>query len=279
MKKTLITACALGVAFTSFSAFADSKDDVSMPYPPEISRVENVTEREERSVSVTNNTRIKAQGDRLIRERIATLNSTKKIFDDNKSLTPEQKASLSATITTNVAGLTSLRSTLATSTSATSSRILVKSIYTDFRIYGIVIPQVRLEKRVYDLMNHSQKLSDRFLLAQDKINKAKEKGYDVTQWQKSLDEAKISVATDMNTLVQLRTQVKALTPADYGTSSKATIESVNQSIRSISKNFNSIAKTLRRPAYMSKSGTATSTRTIVATTTAVTSTTTTPVIR
>jgi hypothetical protein len=53
--------------------------------------------------------------------------------------------------------------------------------------------------------------------------------------------------TDTTKLAGLYTQVSALKPADYGTSSKATIDAVNTGIKSVAKDFSSIAKTARAP--------------------------------
>jgi heat shock protein HslJ len=51
----------------------------------------------------------------------------------------------------------------------------------------------------------------------------------------------------MNTLATLFTTVSALKPADYGTSSKATIEQANATLKSVLKDFSSIKKNLHRP--------------------------------
>jgi heat shock protein HslJ len=113
-----------------------------------------------------------------------------------------------------------------------------------------VVPQVRIEKRIFDLQNHSQKLSDTFLKVQAKIDEYKAKGKDVTVWQKTLDDSKMLVANDMNTLANALTKAAALKPSDYGTTSKATIESINNDIKNVVKDFNSIKKNLHKPNTM-----------------------------
>ena len=54
----------------------------------------------------------------------------------------------------------------------------------------------------------------------------------------------------MNTLANLFTKVSALKPSDYGTSSKATIEQANVSLKSVLKDFNTIKKNLHKPSAM-----------------------------
>ena len=262
MKKTLITALTIGITFSSLSVFAYKADDVTIPSTPTITPIFHIEEhndennekhskrniRGDREVSTTTLlTRIKASGEKLIRERLNSLNTNKQIIEGSKSLTAEQKTALITLITNNSTGLTALGVSIAAGTEASSTKALVASVYTNFRIYGIVIPQIRLQKRIYDLQNHSTKLSETFLKVQTKIDEYKGKGKDVSVWQKNLDDSKILVANNMNTLANLLTTVAALKPVNYGTSSKATIESANATLKVVLKDFNSIKKNLHKP--------------------------------
>lgn len=248
MKKTLLTTLALGMAFSSISVFADN--DVTIPSSPLVSTVQPVTEKEEKVLGSLKHSKVQSRADLLIKERINALTTNMKVITADKSLTIEQKNSLNTVLTTNINGLIALRATIASSTDATTTKNLTASIYTNFRIYGIVIPQIRIEKRIYDLQNHTTKLSDTFLKVQTKINEYKGNGKDVSMWQKNLDDAKILVANDMNTLANLMVTVSALKPIDYGTSSNALLESANTSIKSVLKDFNTIKKNLHKPNSM-----------------------------
>lgn len=254
MKKIFISTLIAGIALSTASVFAESLD-TEVPRAPEITSVSSVTEKSEKMY--TNSlSRLKARGAQLIKERVNALTSNGKAIEGSK-LTTEQKAVLTSAITTNVNGLTTLGATIASSTDATSTKALVETIFTNFRIYAIVLPQVRLEKRINDLQNHVIKLNDTFTKIQTKIDAQKAKGKDVTVWQKSLDDAKTLVATDSTKLSALFTQISALKPADYGTSSKATIESVNAGVKVIAKDFNSIAKVARAPKVLKSVSTTT----------------------
>lgn len=247
MKKTLVSLLGISLALSSITVFADDRDDdVKMPKTPTVSSISSVSERNERWV--TNSlSRVKARGARLIEERVRSLTSNASAITSSRDLTVEQKAALNTVITTNITGLTLLKTSIASSTEASSTKALIDSVYTNFRIYGIVIPEIRLEKRIYDLQNHVATLSDTFNKVQNKINEYKGKGKDVTVWQKNLDDAKILVATDAAKLTVLMTQARTLTPASYGTTSKMIIDSVNQGIKSVAKDFNTIEKTLKKP--------------------------------
>ena len=298
MKKTIISILALGVTMSMISVQAESKnegsremkeskstsmnegasgvhqdfemgmyttvsDDIKTPSVGEVSSV-NLTNEQPQSLHMSTLSRMKYRAAELIRERINSLNANAKAVTLNKNLTTEQKNTLTTIVSTNISGLTTLGVTIASSTDATSTKALVNSIYTNFRIYGIVIPQIRLEKRIYDLQNHSVRLSDTFLKVQTKINDYKGKGKDVTVWQKNLDDAKILVANDMNTLANVLTKVKSLTPSDYGTTSKMVFSAATTDIKNVAKDFNSIAKNLNKPKKLKASG-GTSTSTVSAT--------------
>ncbi len=254
------------------------KDDVRIPTVADAGSIYSAVEQPQ-MLWLTSLARIKSRAAQLIRERINALTANRTVINANKSLTVEQKTALTNILNNNIAGLTTLGGAIASSTDATSSKQLLSSIYTNFRIFGIVIPQVRLEKRVFDLQNHSVKLSDTFLKVQAKIDAYKGKGKDVTAWQKSLDDAKILVATDMNALVTILAKVGALTPADYGTSSKMVIDTANKDLKNIAKDFNTIAKNLNKTKIL-KNKTSTSTPVIpgtgTTTTPVATTTTTTP---
>ena len=247
MKKTLLTTLLLGISISGTSVFADN--DVMIPSSPTVSTVSVVTENEE-TTAVTRGQKLQLRANNLIKERINALNANLKVIAADKTLTSDQKAALGTIITTNIVGLNALKASIATSTDATSTKALVSSIFTNFRIYGIVVPQVRLEKRIFDLQNHSAKLSDTFLKVQSKIDEYKAMGKDVTIWQKSLDDAKMLVANDMYTLTNALTKVSALKPSDYGTTSKATIESLNNDLKNVMKDFSSIKKNLHKPNNM-----------------------------
>lgn len=250
MKKTLLTTLALSALFSGVLVFAEN--DVIIPNPPSLTTVTPGIEREETG-HFLRHSKIQSHAETLIKERINSLNANLKVIAADKSLTAEQKASLSTVITTNITGLTALRSSIASSTNATTTKNLTSSIITNFRIYGVVIPQIRIEKRIYDLQNHSVKLSDTFLKVQAKIDEYKGKGKDVTVWQKSLDDAKVLVANDMNILANLFGKVSVLKPSDYGTTSKSVFESTNTSLKTVLKDFNTIKKNLHKPGTLSDS--------------------------
>lgn len=254
MKKTFISVLAIGTILSTGIAFADNRDDIRIPSLSAITHVnfdsyndDSKKEEKHRENKYSNSlVRLQARGTQLINARISDLQSNDKAIIKSQ-LGVDQKAALSSIIGTNVSGLTALKATIGTSTDATSTKALIDSIYTKFRIYGVVIPQIRLEKRIYDLQNHVTKLSDSFVKVQARIDEYKGKGKDVTVWQKNLEDAKLLVATDVGKLATLMAQAQSLKPSDYGTSTKATIEAINVGIKAVAKNFNGIQKIINKP--------------------------------
>ncbi len=241
MKKIIVSTLLGAVALSVGTSLASQEGNPMFPFSPEVSRVESVREEKDLNIGTTLD-RIKNKGRILITQRINALNANKSTIESSKQLTDAQKSSIVTRINDNVTRLTTLGTTLASSTDATSSKALVNSIFTDFRIYAIVIPQVRLEKRIYDLQNHAGKLSDLFIKTQAKIDEKKTAGKDVTTWQKALDDAKVLVANDLLKLDTLKATTLALTPASYGTTSKATIEAVNKGLKEVKQDFDSMRK-------------------------------------
>ncbi len=223
--------------------------DVVVPATPEVTSVFPVIEKEEK-MKITSIDKMKKRGAQLIKERVNSLNSNARAIANSKALTVDQKAAFAAFFTGKITDLNTLGGKIASSTDATSTKTLVSSIFTDHRIYGVLIPQLRLEKRIYELQNHGTKLTETFVKVQARIDEFKNKGKDVTVWQKNLDAAKVLVTTDTQKLGDLLIKINALQPADYGTTSKAVIESVNKDVRIIAKDFQSINRKVMRPTYL-----------------------------
>lgn len=262
MKKILVSTI-FGLLVLPNMALAESKsgitnDDVVIPSAPSVSVVSSLDEKGDsinertlrRMSSSTMVFMLKSRGNTLINERLSSIESNKALIASNAKLTQGQKDIIIGQLSKSTALLNGIKTSLASSTDASSTKALVNSIYTSARVYGIVIPQARLEKRFYDLENHTKTLSETFLKVQIKIDEAKAQGKDVTVWQKSLDDAKMLVANDMNSIATALPKVIALTPQDYGTTSKAVIESANATLKTIVKDFASIKKSVHKPSLM-----------------------------
>jgi hypothetical protein len=275
MKKIVISSLLVGITFGSASVFAQeiatptvysaepvqtvavsanlaSLADPGMPTIPTLVTPVGVTPVVERteSVMMMSLEKTKARGAALVKERVYALEENAKAVAKSNGLTAEQKTAFAAYFTQKQGEMTSLGAKIAQGTDASSTKSLVVSIMTDYRIFAIVLPQVRLEKRIYEVHNHAIKLNETFAKVQLVIDSQKGKGKDVTSWQKNLDEAKLTVASDTEKLAVLFTKIDALKPLDYGTTSQAVILDVNSGIKNIAKDFQAINAKIRKPSTL-----------------------------
>ncbi len=239
--------------------------DVAIPQTPEVSSVPSVVEKDE-VIKMNNVSKMKARGAQLIKERVHSLNSNAEAIAKSKHLTAEQKAAFANFFSNKVTELNALNVKIASSTDATSTKALVTSIFTEHRVYGVLIPQLRLEKRLYELQAHGARLNEAFVKVQARIDAFKAKGKDVTAWQKSLDDAKVLVATDLTKSQGLLVKINALKPSDYGTTSKAVIESVSKDTKAIARDFQTINRRVMRPTYLKNASVVVTASTTVSTT-------------
>lgn len=278
MKKIILSSVLLGLAVSTTSVFAEdaqiqaisavsapvptlytapvavsvqvnANGDVIVPTTPEVTTVSSVVEKDE-VIKTTNLERMKARGMQLIKERVNSLNANAQAIANSKALTVEQKNAFASFFSGKVTDLNALSVKIASSTDATSTKALVSSIFTDHRIYGVLIPQLRLEKRLYELQSHSVKLSEVFVKVQSRIDEFKNKGKDVSVWQKNLDDTKAMVTADTAKIQTLLVQINALQPANYGTTSKAVIELVNRDTKAIARDFQLVNRKIMKPYFL-----------------------------
>ena len=253
----MLSTVLLGLTLSATSVFAQSIETPA-PVAPIITPVAVVAEKAE-VIKTDVLAKVKERGAKLIKERVDALNSNLKSLEASKTLTTEQKAFFTTNINTQVAGLTALGTSISNGTDASSTKALVGKIYSDFRIFAIVVPQIRIEKRIYDLQNHITKMNENFAKVQARIDMYKTKGGDVTAMQKSLDDAKAVVVKSSTTLSSLMTQAIALKPSDYPTTSKTTIESINKSLKDVAKELESTKHMMKTTKSMKDNRTASST--------------------
>lgn len=114
-------------------------------------------------------------GDNAIAARqtaLATLNSrVTEVYTDGR-ITSDDNTALTSDISTNESGLSSLKSQLDGASDATAARQDVKLIYTQFRIFAVVLPRDYHEIWVDMLVHTDNRLKGSETLIQDAINGA-----------------------------------------------------------------------------------------------------------
>ena len=240
MKKKLLVSSLIvfGIVGIQAPAFAATTSDISTPTPPAIETVQSVTEKAPVSFEVRLSKLITA-GTKSVNDRLAKLGALKTKIQSGK-LTDTQKQTLTSSIDSEVTALNTVLANIKAATSTASVKALNSSVFADYRVYGVFIPQIKLLSNAYAQENHFAKLDAVFAKAQSRIDAQKSKGTDVSGLQANLDSAKAISSSLSSQLSDIETKTNALKPADYPTVSKATIKAINESIKSISASFKKI---------------------------------------
>lgn len=188
--------------------------------------------------------KVKARGAKLIAERLRVLSRAKAKVQSAKSPSTHD-ADVIAVIDSNVAGLTALGVQIKASTNASTTKYLVKQIYSNFRIYAIVMPKIQAYRALDQQANFVNKVTERFTKVQARIDAAKAKGKDVTARQKALDDAKAKLAEATPKINDLITKAASLKPTDYPTVSKTVIGEIRAGIKSIHTLFQQVNQLLK----------------------------------
>lgn len=182
---------------------------------------------------------------KLINDRLFALAALKTEINANTNLSDSQKSSLKAMIETNISGLNNLLAKIQSDTDEATLKADSDKIYTDFRIYAVFIPKVKLLVNVYTQANHSAQVSDLLVRVQAKINSFSAAGADMSKNQIALDAAK-STLTQVDTKASTFTdKASSLKPSDYPTTSATVIAQVKAGIREIRNFFVQVNTSLR----------------------------------
>lgn len=155
------------------------------------------------------------KGSQEIDRRITTLNTlTNKITAATK-LTAADKASIAAQVSTEITSLTALKTKLAADTTLADAKADAQSIYTDYRVYALIVPKVRLVKTADDQQVVEVKLTALAAKLQTRLTSAKAAGKDTTSLQAQLDDLNAKVSAAQAISASIESKVIALQPSDY----------------------------------------------------------------
>jgi hypothetical protein len=149
-----------------------------------------------------------------------------------KGLTSPDAAALNSDIGAATTGLTSLRATLDAQTAPAAMRLEIVQVVTRFRVYELLVPQVRLTiaaDAVLALKPHFDDISAKLAA---RIAAAQAKGKDVGAAQAALT-AMNSAASAADSLASpLPAQLLALTPDQYGTGTPTALQAIRTALGS-----------------------------------------------
>jgi hypothetical protein len=156
-----------------------------------------------------------AKGNQEINRRLTTLGTLSSKINDTVKLSASNKATLSSEVSAEINGLTALKAKLDADTTLADAKTDAQSIYTDYRVYALILPKVGLVKTADDQQVVEGKLTALATKLQTRITATKTANKDTASLQTKLDDlnAKVSAAQAISSTIEAK--VIALQPSDY----------------------------------------------------------------
>lgn len=169
-------------------------------------------------------TTLKAKADKMIDERIAALQKLLTHVTTDSKLPASDVSAFTSDINTTISSLQTLKAKIDADTDYTTALADTKSIVTNYRIYLIYEPKLRLMIAVDNLTTLNQKLASLSGNLTTLISTMKSEGKDVTTAQNALTDLNAKL-TDANTkLADANTLLKNITTSQAGQQPFVTIK-------------------------------------------------------
>ncbi len=155
------------------------------------------------------------RADDLIANRLTSLNTLSTRLQNDSRLSASEKSSLSSDIQTDINGLTTLKAKIDADTDVTMARSDIKQIITNYYVYVMFEPKIRLLIVFNNLQTVTANLQALLPQIQNLINTFRSQGKDVSQLQSLLNDVSsqlqiinTTIANDMTTIqnVSISTQ-------------------------------------------------------------------------
>jgi len=174
------------------------------------------------SVSGTENatnrlSRLKQRGDQEMGRRLDALNKAIAALNSASHLNAASRDKLNNELGNEVTNLTALRMKLQGETTAAAAAADVSNMFTEYRVYALMLPKARLVRTADAQIAVEQKLADIHTKLQKRISQSEAQGKDVTALTSQLDELEshITAAQDLSNTAE--TGLLPLQPTDYNT--------------------------------------------------------------
>lgn len=178
--------------------------------------------------------RIKREASRLIEKRLNSLNRLLERVNNYSKLTQDEKSSLASSIQVNIDGLNALKEKINADTDVETAKADAKTIITNYYIYRMFEPKIRLLLATDRLQDLSANLSNTSVSLQNLINTLKSEGKDTASLQVLLDDINSQLSTINTTLSNDEAKLNSLTvSSDFTT----ILNQVRQDLRLVKTNF------------------------------------------
>lgn len=154
-------------------------------------------------------------GDLRIQERLTALERLKTAAQNHKALTDQQRSTIINDANSNESGLKDLKTKLDGESDIKAALADVKSIYTQFRIFAVVLPRDYGEILLFHEQNVITRMTDAEPTIADLIQKDKDAGHDVTQLNTLYQDYKNKLGDATDNTNKAQALIPSLTPANY----------------------------------------------------------------
>lgn len=173
---------------------------------------------------------IKTKAEAEIDKRLASLHTAATKITAATKLSATDKATFSSQIQSNITTLTTLRAKIDADTDLPTLRTDAKSIYANFRIYAVFLPQVHMLATIDTMGVAVDNLTTLATKLQTRIQTAQQSGKDVSSVQRLLTDLQAKIADAKTQYQTVESEVASLTPASYP-GSTATLQDARSKIK------------------------------------------------
>jgi len=177
-------------------------------------------------------------GTQEINRRLTNLGNLTNIINSATKLSPSDQATLSQEVSTTVSGLNTLKSQLADDTTICAAHSDVLSIYSEYRVYALVNPKVRLIKAADDQQVTENNLLTLSTKLQSRISKDQQANKNVASLQTDLNNMTQETNGALSTSSSVESNVINLEPSDYN-SNHSVLEGYRSQLQTAQKDIQS----------------------------------------
>jgi hypothetical protein len=155
------------------------------------------------------------KGDQEIERRLTNMNAILPKIKASTKLTSSDQSTLTNEVETTISGLQTLKTQLDSSTTVSSAVTAAQQMYTEYRVYALVLPKIDLVKTADDQQITEAKLATFVQTLQTRLTAAQNAGKDVSSLQADLTSMNSEVTAAEGISSNIESTVINLQPSDY----------------------------------------------------------------